>query len=126
MTVRKFGPAKDSLESEDGTLAGKGRVLNSKGTGDTLAWWVPELEFSSLLGTRYGDSVKLILGVLRCWAVRTPEKSSMWSSNGTLGHPLLASAWKLGHSLPEGPFPWLLSHGPPASYPSLPISPRGS
>lgn len=58
----------------DDTLAGKGKVLNSKGTGDTLAWWVPELEFSSLLGTRYGDSVKLIFGVLRSWAARPPRK----------------------------------------------------
>lgn len=89
---------------------------------------VGELRISHMLGSRYGDSLRLIIGVLRCWAAMSPEKHRVWGLRADSLGPCLGtslfSVWR--------PLPWLLSHGPPPSYPSFflhrskgKLSPRG-
>lgn len=88
---------------------------------------VGELKISHLLGSRYGDSVRLIIGFLRCWVVRFPEKLLVWSSHGASGQTLLVPAWELGHSLPGGSSPGFFLMGLHLlTLPSFPIGPWGS
>lgn len=49
-------------------------------------WWA-ELGnlISRPLGSGYGDSLRLIIGVLRCWDARSSEKHSEGSSRGPRG-----------------------------------------
>lgn len=46
-----------------------------------------ESEYSSLLGTRYGDSMRLIIGVLRCWVARPPRKEQCVEQSRGLKEP---------------------------------------
>lgn len=105
-------------------------MLDSKRVGDTcvcLVGRVGELRISHMLGLRYGDSLRLITGVLRCWAARSPEKRGVWSSPGASGQTLLVPAWELGHSLLGGLFPGFFLMGLRLlTLPSFPIGPRGS
>lgn len=87
---------------------------------------VGRLKISHLLGSGYGDSSRLIIGVLRCWDARSLEKHSERCSHGASGQTLLVPAWELGHSLPGGPFPGFFPMGPHLlTLLSFPIGPRG-